>query len=164
MAEISTYIFVLPCYFVTFGRLFAHYRLNTSFLYGLFFLQGVDQHTAGGEDIFATRTTDSGSDAMLGQIVAQPDHRIFIGGREIAVNTGMKTYKIDAARQPLQQAQQLLRMARRIVLAGPTDILETDTALVGPVVLLEQRNEVGYMNHFLRRHDSSSLRSEWIVQ
>ena len=48
----------------------------------LFVLQGVDQHAASGEDVFASRATDGGGDTVVGEVVAQPLHLFFVGTRE----------------------------------------------------------------------------------
>ena len=42
------------------------------------FLQSIDEHAAGGKDVFTTGTADGGGDAMLGQIIPEPFHRCLI--------------------------------------------------------------------------------------
>ena len=44
----------------------------------MFVLQGVDQHAASGEDVFASRAADGGGDTVVGEIVAQPLHLFLV--------------------------------------------------------------------------------------
>ena len=76
----------------------------------------------------------------------------------------MKTNEVDATVESLQQVQQLFRMHDGIVHAVPTYIFETDTPLMRPVVLFEQRHHIVDRHHLLRRHDSCSFCRERIVK
>ncbi len=49
---------------------------------GVLFLQGVDEHAAGGKDVLATRTADGGGQAVGGEVVSKPKHGLFVGGFE----------------------------------------------------------------------------------
>lgn len=51
----------------------------------LLFLQGVDEHAAGGEDVFTAGTADSTGNAVSGQIVAEGNHPLLIAGREVCL-------------------------------------------------------------------------------
>lgn len=46
----------------------------------LFILQSIDKHAAGGEDIFPAGAADGGSDAVGSEVIAQPDHLLFVRG------------------------------------------------------------------------------------
>ena len=53
----------------------------------------------------------------------------------------METDEVDAAVQSLQQTEQFFRMANRIILSCPADILEAHAPLMGPVILFEQSHD-----------------------
>ena len=44
--------------------------------------KGVDQHAAGGKDIFATRTADRAGQAVGTQVIAESRHALFVAARE----------------------------------------------------------------------------------
>ena len=82
-------------------------------------MQGIDEHTAGGEDVFAAGAADGGGDAVVSQVVAEPLHLFLIAGGEAGClscalcfpffvlfsdffHAGMETNEIDAAVEVLE--------------------------------------------------------------
>ena len=117
---------------------------------------------AGGKDVFASRTADGGRQAMLCEVIPEKSHLLLVRCREIAVHAFMKTDEVDAAVQPFEQSQQFLGMTQRGIVL-PADIFEADTALVRPVVLLDERHHIGDGHQFLRRHHLCPLVREGVV-
>ena len=67
--------------------------------------QGIHEHAAGGEDIFASGATDSGGDTVVGEVVAQPLHLFFVGTREtLSAESGgrVETDEVDTAGEVAQ--------------------------------------------------------------
>ena len=77
---------------------------------------------------------------MVGKVVAEPLHLLLVGGSEPLSNKvgrGMEADEVDAAGEVAEEAQEFVGMADGVVLPMPRDVLETDTPLVCPVVLVE---------------------------
>ena len=54
----------------------------------------------------------------------------------------MEADKVDAAGEVAEEAQEFVGMADSVVLPMPADVFKTDTALVRPVVLLEESDDL----------------------
>ena len=76
----------------------------------------------------------------------------------------MEADEVDAAGEVAQQAQQFVRMTDGVVLPMPTDVLETDTSLVRPVVLLEESDDLRKGVHLLSGHYLAALCGKGIMQ
>ena len=101
-------------------------------------MQGIDQHSAGSEDVFASGAADVGSDAVVGEVVAEPLHLFFVGTREtLSAESGgrVETDEVDTAGEVAEEVQEFVGMADGVVLPMPADVFKTDTSLVRPVVL-----------------------------
>lgn len=84
----------------------------------------------------------------------------------------MVTDEVHAAVKTFEQPNELFGMARSGVidqlavyyLVLETDIFEADSPLVRPVVMAEERNNIGQGESFLRRHDTCSLCGEGVME
>ena len=76
----------------------------------------------------------------------------------------METNQVDTAVKPFEQAQEFVGMLGRVIHATPTDIFKTYTALVRPVVLLEQCYHIAEVIHLFNRHNLLTFSGKRIVQ
>ena len=139
---------------------------------GIAVFKGIDEHTAGGKDVFATAAANGGGQTVFGEIIAHPLHLSLVAGGECqrVVCVGhllyprMETDEVDTAVEVAQEAQEFVGVFGRIVDARPADILETDTALVLPIVLLEKSQDIAERIEFLHRHNLLTLNGEGVVE
>ena len=76
----------------------------------------------------------------------------------------MEADEVDAAGEVAEEAQEFVGMADSVVLTMPADVLETDTALVRPVVLLEESDDLREGEHLLGGHYLAALCGKGIMQ
>ena len=75
----------------------------------------------------------------------------------------METNKVDAAVESLEQSEQLVGMLGGVVDAAPADVLKAHAALVAPVVLLEEGDDVREVVGLLNRHNLLAFSTKRIV-
>ena len=94
------------------------------------------------------------------QVVAQGLHSLLVGAWQVDTRDLVEADQVYAAVQPLQQTHDLAAVEGRIVQPAEADVLERATALVGEVVLSQQRHHLGNRHLSLSRHQLPALFSQ----
>ena len=82
------------------------------------------EETASSHDVFSTRATDGADDAIVGEIVAQPNHAFVVRAVHVHARNGVPTDEIDAASEAFEKADKFAGVALHVVETFEHDILE----------------------------------------
>ena len=82
------------------------------------------EESASSHDVFATRATDGADDAIVGEIVAQPNHALVVRTVHVHAWNGVPTDEIDAASEAFEKADKFAGVALHVVETFEHDILE----------------------------------------
>ena len=92
------------------------------------------EQAAGRLNVLAPRGADRRRDASPRQLIAQTDHRRFVGSLERSVGNRVEADQVDPAAEPCEQPRQRGDVRRRIVDSAKDDVFEADSALMREVV------------------------------
>ena len=136
-----------------------------SFVFVFLYVQSLRvQQAAGGVDVLSATGTYGSRHAMLGQVVAQPDHPFLRSSLVRRIRYLMEPDEVDAAFQRREQAHQLACMAFRIIESAEDDVLEAEPPLMAPVLLLQECQHLMDAVRLLSRHHRKALIGERVVQ
>ena len=99
-------------------------------------LRGAEQ-AAGGIDVLAAAGTDGGENTMLGEVITELLHLLVVHTLQRDVGNLMEADEIETAIQTLHQFDDGLGMLHAVVHALEHDVLETQAALMGEIVVLQ---------------------------
>ena len=115
------------------------------------------KHSAGGIDIFATRSADCSHYTLLVQIISKHDHTLIAGGMEVHTLDGMEAYQVNSAVDLADQLYEHIGMRHIVVDAAPHDIFQRQATLMAEVVGGQTFHHRRDGESLLRRHQRLAL-------
>ena len=122
------------------------------------------EESASSHDVFATRAADGAYDAVVGEIVAQPNHAFVVRAVHVHAWDGVPADEVDAASEAFEKTDKFAGVALHIVETFEDNIFERDAALVFPIVFFDFVDDASDAISLFGWHDFGAFVREWVVE